>query len=197
VVLKILGNQKGFTLIEILIVVAILASLVLIFSPNFGLFNKADGTALNAKAKSVETATFQYYIDNETYPYGVAPVATDFGAAASSQKLDLLTLVQSANGLGLSFVDTEADLNNFLTNQTVLVDSAALASYVKGSSANLADYVIVKYNSADAALYNGSLAALTAAEQAEIVAIDGYILSKETIKDNNGIIYNGTVRYTP
>lgn len=50
-------NNKGFTLMELIIVVAIMAILIALIAPNLvGFLDKADTTALKANAKSCYTA---------------------------------------------------------------------------------------------------------------------------------------------
>ena len=171
-------NQKGFTLLEMLIVVAIIGVLVLIFAPSFNVFNKADGTALNGKAKSIETAVFTYEVENDAYPVG--PVLTTFAADFDGAEADMLALL---GDLGLSTVVTDGPtLDNFISTYVYSLDPAEVSKYVKGSNATIGDfYVIDSYG----------------APEPEFKALDGSILSREIVTDSDGNVYNGTFKYTP
>lgn len=180
--------KKRFTLIEMLIVVFIIAALVAIFVPTFGVFHKADGTSLNANAKNVETAVFQYQMANK----GEMPVADKDGidGITSADAVDMSDVSGSAN----QFDEINAVLTQALTDAMGTAPTTAFLEefkaealfeikedakkYVKGSGFNLDEFYIVgdKLNIAG---YNQELA--------------GFIFSERTVVDSDGVIYNGTV----
>ena len=66
-------NKKGFTLIEIMIVVAIIAILAAIAIPNFISYRKTSQmNACKANQEQIRTACEAYYIKNTAYPSDVA-----------------------------------------------------------------------------------------------------------------------------
>lgn len=74
-----LENQRGFTLIELMIVVAIIAILAGILIPNFTHARaQAQTAACEANLREIATAMELYYADNQVYPTGTA---TKIGAA--------------------------------------------------------------------------------------------------------------------
>ena len=63
------ASQQGFTLIELMIVVAIIAILAGILIPNFvNARAQAQTAACESNLRSIATALELYYADNQTYP---------------------------------------------------------------------------------------------------------------------------------
>ena len=63
------NHQKGFTLIELIVVMAVIAVLVLLAAPRFlGKTKEADKTRHVANAKTIEDAAERYFIDEQDWP---------------------------------------------------------------------------------------------------------------------------------
>ena len=72
-------SQRGFTLLEVMIVVAVVAILALILIPNFSNARaEAQVSACESNLRSIATALELYYADNQQYP--AAASATDIDA---------------------------------------------------------------------------------------------------------------------
>jgi type IV pilus assembly protein PilA len=66
-------NQKGFTLIELMIVVAIIGILAAIAIPQFGQYRvRAQNRAAASDVRNITTALHGYYADHQQYPEGAA-----------------------------------------------------------------------------------------------------------------------------
>jgi prepilin-type N-terminal cleavage/methylation domain-containing protein len=69
IMIKITKKQKGFTLVELLIVIAIIAVLAAVIAPvAVGALEKSKATAVVANVKSLQTAELTYYADNGSVP---------------------------------------------------------------------------------------------------------------------------------
>jgi len=67
--MKLIKNKKGFTLIELIVVMAIIGILVLLAIPKFmGYTEKAKLTKLKSNTKVLETASERYYIEHQDWP---------------------------------------------------------------------------------------------------------------------------------
>ena len=77
------SNERGFTLVELMVVVAIISLLAAVVIPNFVHARaQAAVSATEANMKQIATALELYYADNQTYPAGQNTVTPAlFGAA--------------------------------------------------------------------------------------------------------------------
>ncbi len=61
-------KQKGFTLVELLIVIAIIAVLAAVVTPvALNSIAQSKATAIIAEARSIQTADLTYYVSNDSY----------------------------------------------------------------------------------------------------------------------------------
>lgn len=84
-------NNKGFSLVELIVVIAIMAVLVGVLAPQLIKYVEKSREATDIQnADSIATAIKTYYSDKETYPEKVTVVLTS-GAAASVAATDSQT----------------------------------------------------------------------------------------------------------
>lgn len=124
--IKSLRNSKGFTLIELIVVVGIIGILVGIASPRFTGFTKdANASTLEADAKVLETAALVYNIEKEGWP--VADPATE---------------VAEATTLKAALTEAKVDIG---TGKLVAIDESKkeFTDTVKNTKNKVEEYVIV------------------------------------------------------
>jgi type IV pilus assembly protein PilA len=84
-------SQKGFTLVELLIVIAILGIVAAVVVPNIGKFTeKGYVEAANAEVDAISTGAMGYYLDYDTCPATVAALVT--GGYLSKSPVNTYTL---------------------------------------------------------------------------------------------------------
>ncbi|UCF74116.1 MAG: prepilin-type N-terminal cleavage/methylation domain-containing protein [Deltaproteobacteria bacterium] len=79
-------NQKGFTLIELMIVIAIIGILAAIAIPQFSAYRRrAYNSAALSDLKNFTTAQEAFFVDNEAYCLTVAVLTGSYGAYLSEK----------------------------------------------------------------------------------------------------------------
>jgi len=74
------NNEKGFTLIELMIVIAIIGILAAIAIPQFSAYRtRAKNSAANADLRNACTAQEAYYVDYQTYATDVDALTVQYG----------------------------------------------------------------------------------------------------------------------
>ena len=82
-------NEKGFTLIELMIVIAIIGILAAIAIPQFSAYRtRSYNSAAQADLRNSATAQEAYYVDNQSYADAATDLTGSYGLT-TSQNVDL------------------------------------------------------------------------------------------------------------
>lgn len=77
--MKLSRNNSGFTIVELLVVIVVIAILVALTLPNlFGLQRRARDDDRKNDLKNVQTALESYFTDEQNYPAALATLAPDY-----------------------------------------------------------------------------------------------------------------------
>jgi prepilin-type N-terminal cleavage/methylation domain-containing protein len=79
------NNEKGFTLIELMIVIAIIGILAAIAIPQFSAYRQRSyNSSANADLRNAATAQEAYYVDSMTYTGTIGDLVGTYGLYTSS-----------------------------------------------------------------------------------------------------------------
>lgn len=101
-----MNDNKAFTLIELIVVMAIIAILVLLAAPSFLNYTKdAKVTAMKQDAKVLSDAAEMYYTDKEKWPVGELVSTHGIGGVDKLYKLDESEIKNSIKNIKNEFSD--------------------------------------------------------------------------------------------
>lgn len=101
-------DEDGFTLIELIVVMAVIAVLVLLAAPRFLGYTKDAGvTAMKQDIKVLSDAAEVYHLNNEEWPIvkGEGPVHLGYGGGSTLYRLDEEKITESIKGISASYKD--------------------------------------------------------------------------------------------
>ncbi|MBN1405181.1 MAG: prepilin-type N-terminal cleavage/methylation domain-containing protein [Candidatus Omnitrophica bacterium] len=133
------NKRKGFTLVEIMIVVAIIALLAAIAIPNLlRARHNANEAAAQASLRTISSACESFLGANNTYPASLAALAAatppyiDATLAAGTKQGYTFAYTRGANGL--TYTCTGTPINTGVTGTRVFsIDQSGVISEVAGS----------------------------------------------------------------
>ena len=110
-------NRKGFTLIEVLLVIAILAIIMILLVPNiFVLVEKNEQNSCNTIVKNIESAA-KIYVSENKYDLGFT--------CGGTKNITFQTLVDS----GDLVLDSTGKIINPITNKEILLNNIVEVTY--------------------------------------------------------------------
>jgi type IV pilus assembly protein PilA len=103
-------GEKGFTLIELMIVIAIIGILAAIAIPQFSAYRtRSFNSAAVTDLRNATTAQEAYYVDNQVYSLAVADLLQTTYGLVTSANVDLSVVIASATGYTMRAFHTSGD----------------------------------------------------------------------------------------
>jgi prepilin-type N-terminal cleavage/methylation domain-containing protein len=97
------NSEKGFTLIELMIVIAIIGILAAIAIPQFAAYRQRSyNSASGADLRNATTAQEAYFVDNQMYTAGIANIAGPTYGLYTSQNVVLSVVAATTSGYNMT-----------------------------------------------------------------------------------------------
>jgi type IV pilus assembly protein PilA len=97
------NNEKGFTLIELMIVIAIIGILAAIAIPQFAAYRQRSyNSASGADLRNATTAQEAYFVDNQEYTAAIANLAGATYGLYTSQNVVLSVVAATTSGYNMT-----------------------------------------------------------------------------------------------
>ncbi|MEQ8223605.1 MAG: prepilin-type N-terminal cleavage/methylation domain-containing protein [Candidatus Eremiobacterota bacterium] len=126
-------NKKGFTLIELMIVIAIIAILAAILVPNF-LKARAQGqlAACESNIKNLATALEMYATDNTgTYPSGLTTLTSSASGGGYMKTIPLCPSSRLASSYGYSMATVPDNFTMYCSGTNAHLSAGSTNGYPK------------------------------------------------------------------
>jgi prepilin-type N-terminal cleavage/methylation domain-containing protein len=170
-----MNKRKGFTLLEMLIVVSIISVLVLLFSPNgFTIIKNSQIKEQQASAKYLETELNSYYLENSIYPDSITPVIIS--------TIDTGSVSNIKNQLEVNNLDPDLSYADIIAAGGFKNIDGTKLKNVKNLNARLVNFFYID-TIPKTTNYNNELV--------------GYVFSYGSKKDSGGTLYSGFYNFKP